>query len=137
MKSKSLLLGSQVLQITLMVLAVLFWVLLLVSGEDRVNPMIYLGYVVFFLSLAITVFSFVTSILMNPQALRGAFIGLGAFALILLVSYLFASGSDFEQYKNANEATVRWVNTGLNMFYIVSIITFGVVIYSGVARFFK
>ncbi len=74
---------------------------------------------------------------MNPQALRGAFIGIGAFAIILLVSYLFASGSDFEQYKNASETTVRWVNTGLNMFYIVSFITFGVVVYSGVARFFK
>ncbi len=137
MKSKSILLGSQVLQIALMVLAVILWIVLLSSGEELVNPMIYLGYIVFFLSLAITVFSFVNSVLMNPQALRGAFIGIGAFAIILLVSYLFASGSDFEQYKNASETTVRWVNTGLNMFYIVSFITFGVVVYSGVARFFK
>jgi hypothetical protein len=126
-----------VLQIALMVLAVILWVVLLSGGEERVNPMIYLGYVAFFLAIGIAIFAFVNSMLNNPQALKGALLGLAGFAVIFLISYLMASGSDFESYKNATESTVRWVKTGLNAFYFITLITVLVVIYSGVARFLK
>ncbi len=85
----------------------------------------------------IGVFSAGFSIFINPTGVKNVLIGLGAFVVIIGLSYVLADGSDFEKYKEVTEDTSKMVSMGLNMFYITSLLALLSVVYSAVARIFK
>ncbi len=102
------------------------------SVELAVN--VTLGILVLGVLLALG--SSVTGMVVNPAGLRNAIIGLGALALIVLVAFLMADGSDYAKF-DTDETTAKYVSAGLNTFYIIGLLTLVSVLYSAVARIIK
>lgn len=75
--------------------------------------------------------------LVNPQGMKNALIGVGALGLIAVISFAMADGSDYYMYKNTTEETAYYVSVGMNAFYITGLLALVSVLYSAVARILK
>ena len=119
----------------------MFSLLIFFGGEDNlefnVGASIWVSFAMFFVAIALAIFSAVRGMLINPASLRSSAIGFGALAGILILSYAISSGSDYESYKNISESGSRWVSTGLNATYIMALLSVGVVLYSSLSRLRK
>jgi hypothetical protein len=133
-------LGS-ILAYGLSAVGLIFSLLVLLAGEEsldeNVSASIWVTIAMFLVAIAVAVLSSVRGLLINPASLRGALVGVGSLLGIVLVSYLISSGSDYESYKNISESGSRWVSTGLNATYIITLIAAGTVLYSSVHRLGK
>jgi hypothetical protein len=87
-------------------------------------------YIVVLVAAAAAVGSSVRGLLINPQGIRSAAVGVGALLVVFLLSYLVADGSDFAEYKSMTESGSKWVSTGLNAFYIMMVLSVGAVVFS-------
>ena len=132
---------SRLLAIVLGGIGLVFSLLIFFGGEDNlefnVGASIWVSFAMFFMAIALAIFSAVRGMLINPASLRSSAIGFGALAGILILSYAISSGSDYESYKNISESGSRWVSTGLNATYIMALLSVGVVLYSSLSRLRK
>lgn len=105
--------------------------------EGNVGASIWVSIGMFFLAIALAVFSAVRGMIINPASLKTSAIGFGGLAAILIISYAMSSGADYESYKNISESGSRWVSTGLNATYIMSLLSVVAVLFSSVSRLRK
>lgn len=109
------------------------------SGESAglVDPMAFVAYVVLFAIIAIVVLFVIRGLFMNPGGLKNTLIGVGAFAAVLIISYVLSSG-DTMQYKLqdgiATDSQSHMVGAGLTAFYILLALAAVVMIFSGVKK---
>lgn len=109
------------------------------SGEEAslVDPMAYIAYIILVLVLAFVVIFVLINLFTNTSGLKNTLIGVGAFAVILIVSYLSAGG-DPRQYDLqegvATSAQSQMVGAGLTAFYILIVIAALAMIFSGVKK---
>ncbi|RNC87888.1 MAG: hypothetical protein ED556_01465 [Winogradskyella sp.] len=109
------------------------------SGESAglVDPMAFIAYAILGLVLAFVVFFVVKNLITNTAGLKNTLIGLGAFAAVILISYL-VSGGDPTQYKLqdgfATDGQSHMVGTGLVAFYILLAVAAIAMIFSGVKK---
>lgn len=72
---------------------------------------------------------------------KNTLIGLGAFLLVVAVSYLLADGGDapipLKDGKFLSVNGSRWVSAGLNAFYILAIAAVGSMLFGGVRKLIK
>ena len=119
----------------------IFSLLVLLAGDEsldaNVGASIWVTIVMFIVAIAVAVLSSVRGLLINPASLRGALVGVGSLVGIVLLCYLISSGSDYASYKNISESGSRWVSTGLNATYIITLIAAGTVLYSSLHRLGK
>ena len=109
------------------------------SGESAglVDPMAYIAYLILFLVLAFVVYFVIKNIFSNPGGLKSTLIGVGAFAAVLILSYV-VSGGDTLKYKNgdalATAGESHMVGAGLVAFYVLLAVAAATMIYSGVKK---
>jgi hypothetical protein len=132
---------SRLLAYALGGIGLVFTLLIFFGGDDalegNVGASIWVSIGMFFLAIGLAVFSAVRGMIINPASLKGSAIGFGALVAVLLISYLMSSGSDYESYKNISESGSRWVSTGLNATYIMSLLSIVAVLLSSVSRLRK
>lgn len=70
----------------------------------------------------------------NPAGLKSTLIGIAAFAAVIVISYVLASGKEtpLKDGEVLSEAASKWVETGIYAFYIMAIIAIGAMVFSGV-----
>lgn len=107
------------------------------SLENNVSASIWVSIAMFFIAIALALFSAVRGMVINPASLRSSAIGFGALAGILALSYMISSGADYESYKNISESGSRWVSTGLNATYIMTLLSVGAILFSSLNRLRK
>ena len=107
------------------------------SLETNVSISIWISIAMFFIAIGLAIFSAVRGMIINPASLRGSAIGFGALAAIVAISYMISSGADFESYKNMSESGSRWVSTGLNATYIMTLLSVGAIVFSSLNRLRK
>lgn len=105
-----------------------------VALDGAVGSALLFTYLVGLVGALVAVGSSVRGLIINPQGVRSAAVGVGALLVVFVLSFLMADGSDFEQYKNINESGSKWVSTGLNAFYIMMLLSVGAVVFSLVYR---
>ena len=125
---------SRLLAIVLGSIGLVFTLLIFFGGESsletNVSISIWISIAMFFIAIGLAIFSAVRGMIINPASLRGSAIGFGALAAILAISYMISSGADFESYKNMSESGSRWVSTGLNATYIMTLLSVGAIVFS-------
>jgi len=114
----------------------------LADGEalPSVDWMMFVAYAVFFIITGFVLFSVVKNVLANTNSLKETLIGLGAFLLVLIVSYALSGGDTVKYYENkieVSESTSQMVGAGLVSLYILSFISIAVMAWSGVVKIFK
>lgn len=132
---------SRLLAIVLGSVGLVFTLLIFFGGESsletNVSISIWISIAMFFIAIGLAIFSAVRGMIINPASLRGSAIGFGALAAILAISYMISSGADFESYKNMSESGSRWVSTGLNATYIMTLLSVGAIVFSSLNRLRK
>ncbi|MEN9833277.1 MAG: hypothetical protein RL753_431 [Bacteroidota bacterium] len=132
---------SRLLAIALGGIGLVFTLLIFFGGDEalegNVGASIWVSIGMFFLAIALAVFSAVRGMIINPASLKTSAIGFGGLAAILIISYAMSSGADYESYKNISESGSRWVSTGLNATYIMSLLSVVAVLFSSVSRLRK
>jgi hypothetical protein len=109
------------------------------SGEEAglVDPMAYIAYVTLIAILFFVVFFVLKNLFTNAKSLKSTLIGIGAFAAVLIISYV-AAGGDPMQYKLqegiATDGQSQMVGAGLIAFYILLAVAAISMIYSGVKK---
>ncbi|WP_370390058.1 hypothetical protein [uncultured Winogradskyella sp.] len=133
----------------LSVLGIVFLGRIIAEGDDEikaaalagdtaiVDPIAFVAYITLGLVLLFVVVFVLKNLFTNTAGLRNTLIGVGAFAAVLIISYV-VSGGDTMQYKLregfATESQSQLVGAGLTAFYILIIVAVVAMIFSGVKK---
>lgn len=92
------------------------------SGDSIVGGFLYVSYITMFITLLLVVI-FVLRALLTGDVKR-TFIPIGAFLLIVLISYVLADGNPIQlrEGDSLSASGAKWVDTGLFVFYITAVI---------------
>jgi NADH:ubiquinone oxidoreductase subunit 6 (subunit J) len=137
--------------LTLGIVGLILQVIILNQGDDViklnalsgdygvVSTMVTLALLVLAITVILTlVFSF-GNLASDGKKLKKALISTGAFAAVVLIAFLFSSGSEtpLKDGKMLSAAGSRWIETGLRTFYFLVFIAVGAMLYTGIARLKK
>jgi hypothetical protein len=93
------------------------------------------------IAIILTIVFTVLSLLMNPKRALRSLIILGVVAIIIFISYQFASGEPLKlvNYNGPDNiaSTLKIVDTGLFLSYFLLIIAFGAILYFEISQAFK
>ncbi|WP_179339232.1 hypothetical protein [Winogradskyella ludwigii] len=109
------------------------------GGEDGLfEPMAWIGYIILGLTVLFVVFFVLKNLFSNTAGLKNTLIGVGAFVVVLLISYAL-SGSDLPiEYKNgdtiATPGESTMIGAGIVAFYFLLGIAAIAMIFSGVKK---
>lgn len=133
------------------VIGLILQVIILSQGDDVIklnalsgdygiiSTMVNLALLVLAITIVLTlVFSF-GNLASDGKKLKKALILIGAFAAVVLVAFLFSSGTE-TPLKDGNmlsAAGSRWIETGLRTFYFLVFIAVGAMLYTGIVRLKK
>jgi hypothetical protein len=133
---------TRILVLVVSFLSIIFWVTITVAEEmdgGLISPMINLSYVVFVIAILLVLFYSIRNLISQKGSeLKKTFISVGAFLILIVVSYIFADstpmtigGDDF------SATTSKMVSTGLNAFYIIAVVAILVMFLTGYNRIKK
>jgi len=107
--------------------------------SSLVTPFIYIAYVIFAVALVFVLVFVIKNLFSNPAGLKSTLIGIAAFAAVIVISYVLASGKEtpLKDGEVLSEAASKWVETGIYAFYIMAIIAIGAMVFSGVKKLAK
>ncbi len=116
------------------------------TGENAglVDPMAYIAYIILILVLAFVVVFVIKNLFTNTSGLKNTLIGVGAFAAILIISYVLSdtenpvmeNGKNLFRYgdKVATGKEIQMSGAGLVAFYILLALAAITMIFSGVKK---
>ena len=111
------------------------------GGDDgSVQPLMYVGYFVFAISLALVVLFTLKNVFTNPATLKSTLTSVGAFLLVAAVCYfVFAKGVEtpMRDGEVLSAGDSKLVGTGLYMFYALAIIAAGAMLFTGVKKMIR
>ena len=123
---------AKILAIVLGVLGVVLW--LMVSKADDPNTgstdlMLQLGVWMTYIAAGVTLIYSILNLLAHPDKLKNALISVGAFGVVILISYFVLAKN--EAIGTASEGASRLVDAGLWTFYILTVVAVAAMIISG------
>lgn len=100
------------------------------TGDSIVGGFLYVSYITMFITLFLVVIFVIRALLTGD--VKRTFIPIGAFLLIVLISYVLADGNPIQlrEGDSLSASGAKWVDTGLFVFYITAVIAIGAMILS-------
>lgn len=123
----------------LMGLSALFVLLFYISPTNP-DLILYWGYTLFLLAVAVTISSAFINIVKNPKGSMKVLMIVGIIIVLGLISYLLSKNTYTPAMLEKAEITasgVKLVGAGLIMTYFIMLIAIGVFIYTTLSRFIK
>jgi tellurite resistance protein TehA-like permease len=107
--------------------------------DSLVTPFIYIAYIIFAIALVFVIVFVLKNLFSNAASLKSTLIALGAFAAVIVISYVLASGKEtaMRDGEVLSAAGSRWVETGIYAFYILAVVAVGAMVFSGVKKLAK
>ncbi|MBT8181650.1 MAG: hypothetical protein KJO53_08680 [Eudoraea sp.] len=97
-------------------------------GSAAMNFMFIITYILLGIAVAVSLVFTIKGLFANPKSLKKTLMVTGGFVLVVIFSYILASGTDVSIEEMANrgiatsETTIRRIGTGLNMFFLLVLI---------------
>jgi uncharacterized BrkB/YihY/UPF0761 family membrane protein len=110
------------------------------SGDyGVVSTMVTLALIVLAITVSLTLIFSITNLASDPKKLQKALLSIGAFGVVVLVAFLFSSGTEtpLKDGDILSAAGSRWIETGLRTFYFLVFIAVGAMLYTGIIRLKK
>ena len=110
------------------------------SGDyGVVSTMVTLALIVLAITVSLTLIFSITNLASDPKKLKKALLSIGAFGVVVLVAFLFSSGTEtpLKDGDILSAAGSRWIETGLRTFYFLVFIAVGAMLYTGITRLKK
>jgi len=133
-------------------LGIIFLIRIISVGDDAIKaaalegdtsliqPMAIVTYVIFGITILFVLFFVLKNLFTHTDSLKSTLIGIGAFAVVIIIAYA-VSGGDTTQYKYngmvTTEGESHMVGAGLVAFYILMIAAVGAMLLSGVKKMIK
>lgn len=129
---------------------IIFLVMIISKGDDAikaaaasgdsaiVDPMAYVTYIIFAMTVLFVLFFVLKNLFTDTSSLKSTLIGIGAFAVVLVIAYVMSSGSDAGNYMYngapASATESRLAGAGLIAFYILIVGAAASMIWAGVKK---
>lgn len=134
----------KIIALLLSVAGVIFLAMIIGKGDEAVaatgegvDGFLYVAYITFAITI-LFVLVFVLKGLLSGN-IKNTLISIGAFALIVIVSYVLADGTPMQlrEGDTLSASGSKWVDTGLYVFYILAVLAIGSMIVGGVKKVTK
>ena len=108
--------------------------------SGAMNFMFIITYLLLGIAVAASLIFTLKSLFSNPASLKKTLMVIGGFLLVVAISYGLASGSDGTVEEMAkrgvttDESTVKKIGMGLNVFFILTIIAVGSMLWGGTKK---
>ena len=137
--------------IALGVLGMIFLSLVFFTGDDSIKmaaasgdygvitPIILLSQIVLFIAVLVTLTFSLRGIAKDKIKMKNAIKSTGLFLLVVLVGFLLSNGVEtpMRDGKVLSAMGSRLVGTGINVFFILTIIAVGLMVFPGTKKIFK
>ena len=102
----------------------------------KVSPLISIAQIIFYVSVAATLIFSLLNLFGDSQKLKKALISVGFLVVVVGISFALSSGVEtpLKDGEVLSASGARWVETGIRVFYSLSIIAIGAMAFSGVKR---
>lgn len=124
----------------LMGLSALVGILFYTNTGGNIDLVLYWGYVLVILVLAVTLLGAVLNLMQNPKGSIKLLIALALIVVVFFVSYALSKNTFSPvmlEKKQTTATTVRLVGAGLFILYLTALASIGVILYTTIAKFFK
>jgi uncharacterized integral membrane protein len=142
---------TNILSISLGVLALVFLVLIISTGDESIEmsamdgdygfvaAIIYLSFAVLGIVVLSTLTFSIINLVSDKSKLKKAGISIGSFLLVIIIAYIFSEGVEtpMQDGKVLSASGSRWVETGIRTFYLLTLIAGGVMISNSIIKIFK
>lgn len=96
-------------------------IVFIMSLTGSYDPILYISYILFGVTIVVSLLGSVAGMLAKPSSIKSTFIGVGVMALVFIVSYAMADGSDYTMYANdITESTSKLSEMSLISLYVLS-----------------
>jgi len=104
-----------------------------------VSYIIYLAQVVLAITVLLSLCFSLKNLASDKQKMIGSLKAIGAFLVVLVVAYLFSSGEEtpLQDGEFLSASGARWVETGIRMFYFLTVIAVGAMGFGSVRKLIK
>ena len=133
--------------ITLGVLGIIFLFLIFGTGDDTIKagnigvitPIILLSQLILFIAVVVTLAFSLRSLVKDKAKMKSALTSAGLFLGVVVIAFVLSSGVDtpMRDGKVLSAIGSRLVGTGIRVFYILTIVAVGLMIFSGGKKFIK
>jgi len=136
----------KIVAIVLSLAGVIFLARIIAAGDEAietgekaglVDPIAFVAYIILGLVLAFVLVFVIKNLFTNTAGLKNTLIGVGAFAAVIIISYVMAGGDELK-YKLedgfATDSQSQMVGAGLTAFYILIVVAALAMIFSGVKK---
>ncbi len=111
---------DKIASISMIALIVVGVILFIMSMTGNVDPILYGSYVYFGIGILVTIIASVVGLMANPSSIKGMLIGLVSMAVVLLLGYMLADGSDNSSFPvEISEGMSRFSGMLLYSIYIL------------------
>jgi len=124
---------SKITSIVMYALLLIGVIVFVMSLTGSYNPILYVSYGFFLLTLLIGVGGAIGGIITKPQGAKSVLIGIGLIIVVFIIAYALADGTDYERFKTT-EALSKLTGTLLYTLYILSFGAVAAVVASWVTK---
>jgi len=113
------------------------------SQNSAMNLMFVMTYILLAIAIIASLLFTLGKLFSSPESLKKTLITLGGFVVIVVIAYVFASGTDVDMAglaKNGihtTEGIVKTIGAGLNVFWIMTAIAIILLVVPGVKKLFS
>ncbi|MGB5555695.1 MAG: hypothetical protein WBM83_13645 [Flavobacteriaceae bacterium] len=103
------------------------------AQSGAMNAMFWITYLLLAVAVIASFFYALKNLFSNPANLKKTLYVVGGFLVVLIISYVLSSGTDVADNYMAmsDEGTVKKIGMGLNMFFILTIVAVGAMLWGG------
>ena len=136
----------KIVAIVLSLAGVIFLARIIAAGDEAietgekaglVDPIAFVAYIILGLVLAFVLVFVIKNLFTNTAGLKNTLIGVGAFAAVIIISYVMAGGDELKYRLEdgfATDSQSQMVGAGLTAFYILIVVAALAMIFSGVKK---
>ncbi|MFH6602444.1 hypothetical protein ACEZ3G_03070 [Maribacter algicola] len=106
------------------------------AQSGAMNAMFWITYILLAIAVAASLIFGLKNVFSNPAGLKRTLFGVAGLAVVVIISYVLSSGTDVadEYMAMSNESTVKKIGMGLNVFFILTIVAVGAMLYGGLKK---
>lgn len=137
--------------IALGVLGLIFLAIVFASGDDSIKmaaasgnygvitPIILLSQITLFIAVIVTLVFSLRAIAKDKSKMKNALKSAGLFLIVVVIAFVFSSGVEtpMRDGKVLSAMGSRLVGTGIRVFFILSIVAVGLMVFPGTKKIFK
>ncbi|OAD91767.1 hypothetical protein A7A78_10970 [Aequorivita soesokkakensis] len=134
----------KIVALLLSVAGVIFLAMIIAKGDEAVTAtgegvdgFLFVAYIIFAITIVFVLFFVLKGIFAGN--IKNTLISVGAFLLIVVISYVLADGTPMEMQEGEmlSASGSKWVGAGLYAFYIMAVLAVGAMVFSGIKKVTK